>query len=69
LQTDHIDLYQLHWPTGQWGSPVVPIEETMGAMLELQKEGKIRAIGLSNYNSQQIEEALKVGRVDSLQPP
>lgn len=69
LQTDHIDLYQLHWPTGQWGTSVVPIEETMGAMLELQKEGKIRAIGLSNYNSQQIEEALHVGRVDSLQPP
>ncbi|HEX8235373.1 MAG TPA: aldo/keto reductase [Abditibacteriaceae bacterium] len=69
LQTDHIDLYQLHWPSGQWGSPLVPIEETMGAMVQLQKEGKIRAIGLSNYNSQQIEEALQYGRVDSLQPP
>ncbi len=69
LQTDHIDLYQLHWPTGQWGTPVVPVEETMGAMVKLQEEGKIRAIGVSNFSSQQIEEALQFGRVESQQPP
>jgi aryl-alcohol dehydrogenase-like predicted oxidoreductase len=69
LQTDSIDLYQLHWPTGTWGTPIVPIEETMGAMVKLQEEGKIKAIGVSNFNTQQIEEALQIGRIDSLQPP
>lgn len=69
LQRDVIDLYQVHWPAGTWGSPIVPIEETMGALVKLQEEGKIRAIGLSNFNAQQIEEATQYGRIDSLQPP
>jgi len=69
LQTDHIDLYQLHWPTGSWGTPIVPIEETLPPLLRLQEQGKIRALGVSNYNSAQIEEVLGVGRVESLQPP
>src|SRR5688572_22000787 len=69
LQTDVIDLYQLHWPTGTWGTELVPIEETMKAMAELKEEGKIRALGLSNFNAQQIEEAMQYGPVDSLQPP
>lgn len=47
LQTDHIDLYQLHWPAGVWGTPLTPIEETMGAMVKLQEQGKIRAIGVA----------------------
>ena len=69
LQTDHIDLYQLHWPTGSWGTPIVPVEETLAPLLRLQEQGKIRALGISNYNSQQIEEILGIERVDSLQPP
>jgi aryl-alcohol dehydrogenase-like predicted oxidoreductase len=69
LQTDVIDLYQVHWPAGTWGSPIVPIEETMGALVKLQEEGKIRAIGLSNFNARQIAEAAQFGRIDSLQPP
>ncbi len=69
LETDRIDLYQIHWPSGTFNSPVVPIEETMGALNELKEEGKIRAIGVSNFNAAQIEEALKYGRIDSLQPP
>ena len=69
LGTDHIDLYQLHWPAGTWGSPLIPIEESMGEMVKLQEEGKIRAIGVSNFNGDQIEEALQYGRIDSLQPP
>ncbi|MDQ3814912.1 MAG: aldo/keto reductase [Armatimonadota bacterium] len=69
LQTDHIDLYQIHWPAGTWNSPQVPIEETMSALEKLKEQGKIRAIGVSNFNSAQIEEALRYGRIDSLQPP
>ena len=69
LDTDRIDLYQIHWPAGSWGSPIVPIEETMTALEELRGEGKIRTIGVSNFNSAQIEEALQFGRIDSLQPP
>lgn len=69
LRTDHIDLYQIHWPSGSWGGDIVPIEETMGAMVKLKEAGKIRAIGVSNFSSAQIEEALQFGRIDSLQPP
>lgn len=69
LDTDRIDLYQLHWPSGTFNSPVVPIEETMMALNELKDAGKIRAIGVSNFNAEQIEEALQYGRIDSLQPP
>lgn len=69
LATDRIDLYQIHWPSGTFNSPIVPIEETMGALNELKTAGKIRAIGVSNFNAEQIEEALKYGRIDSLQPP
>lgn len=69
LNTDRIDLYQIHWPSGSWGSPIVPIQDTMAALLKLQEQGKIRAIGVSNFKTQHIEEALQHGRIDSLQPP
>lgn len=69
LKTDRIDLYQIHWPSGTWGGPVIPIEETLGSLLKLKEEGKIRAIGVSNFNAQQIEEALQFAQIDSLQPP
>jgi aryl-alcohol dehydrogenase-like predicted oxidoreductase len=69
LQTDYIDLYQLHWPSGTFGSETVPLEETMRAMNDLQQQGKIRAIGVSNFSRAQLEEAAQYGRIDSLQPP
>jgi aryl-alcohol dehydrogenase-like predicted oxidoreductase len=69
LKTDYIDLYQIHWPAGSWGSPVVPIEESMRAMNDLKQQGKIRAIGLSNFSRIQLEEAARYGRIDSLQSP
>jgi myo-inositol catabolism protein IolS len=68
LRTDHIDLYQIHWPAGTFGGELVPIEETMGALCDLKAQGKIRAIGVSNFNRAQLEAAGRVGRVDSLQP-
>ncbi|MBD2181981.1 aldo/keto reductase [Planktothrix sp. FACHB-1355] len=69
LKTDYIDLYQIHWPSGAFNSEIVPIEETMRAMNDLKQQGKIRAIGVSNFSRAQIEEAAQYGRIDSLQPP
>src|SRR5579883_2897147 len=69
LKTDYIDLYQIHWPSGSFNSEVVPIEETMRALNDLKQQGKIRAIGVSNFSRAQLEEAAQYGRIDSLQPP
>jgi aryl-alcohol dehydrogenase-like predicted oxidoreductase len=64
LRTDYIDLYQVHWP-----DPSVPIEETAAAMDELRAEGKIRAIGVSNYSPAQMEAFQKVAPLHTVQPP
>jgi len=69
LRTDRIDLYQVHWPSGSFGSEVVPLEETMGALALLKQQGKIRAIGVSNFSRAQLEEAAAFARIDSVQPP
>ncbi len=69
LETDYIDLYQIHWPAGAFGSELVPLEETMAALLKLQADGKIRAIGVSNFSREQLEAALACGRIESVQPP
>jgi aryl-alcohol dehydrogenase-like predicted oxidoreductase len=63
LKTDYIDLYQLHSP-----DPETPVEESWSEMLALQKEGKVRWIGVSNFNMQLMKRCLKLGHVDSLQP-
>jgi aryl-alcohol dehydrogenase-like predicted oxidoreductase len=60
LQTDVIDLYQTHWQDS-----TTPIEETMGTLLELKEEGKIRAIGVCNASSEQMEAYRKRGQLDS----
>jgi aryl-alcohol dehydrogenase-like predicted oxidoreductase len=64
LRTDYIDLYQIHWP-----DPETPLEETAQAMLELQRMGKIRAIGVSNYSVDQMERFRRVAPIASAQPP
>ena len=64
LQTDYIDLYQIHWPNDE-----IPIEETMTKLAECQKDGRIRWIGVSNFSAQQMADAMKVARFESLQPP
>ena len=69
LKTDVIDLYQIHWPAGSFRTKAVPIGETMGALNQLKEEGKIRAIGVSNFSRRQLEEASEYGRIDSFQPP
>ncbi len=69
LNTDYLDLYQIHWPSGTWGGEIIPIEETMRALTDLQTQGKIRAIGVSNFSQAQLVEASQYGRIDSIQPP
>ncbi|PID78380.1 MAG: aldo/keto reductase [Deltaproteobacteria bacterium] len=69
LETDYIDLYQIHWPSGSFGSKKIPVEETLEAMNELKKQGKIRAIGVSNFSKDQLKEAMKTSTIDSIQPP
>lgn len=64
LGVDVIDLYQIHWPDVS-----TPVEESMGAMLKLKEQGKIRAIGVSNYDVPWLRGATKVALVASLQPP
>ncbi len=64
LGIDRIDLYQLHWldETG------IPLEDTWGAMCELQDSGLIGAMGVSNFEQEQLETCLAIRHVDSLQP-
>jgi aryl-alcohol dehydrogenase-like predicted oxidoreductase len=62
LETDRIDLYQYHRP-----DPRVPFAESVGALKELQDEGKIRWIGLSNVNVDQLEEALGIAEIVAIQ--
>jgi aryl-alcohol dehydrogenase-like predicted oxidoreductase len=64
LRTDYIDIYQVHWP-----DPLVTIEETAEAMHTLFKQGKIRAIGVSNFSVLQMERFRKVAPLHVLQPP
>ena len=61
LQTDHIDLYQSHED-----DPATPLEETLGAYAQLIKEGKVRAIGASNYSAERLAEALKISKEHGL---
>jgi len=72
LNIDRIDLYQIHWPAWQ-GNPESAspgsIEEAVGAMAKLRDEGKIRHIGVSNFDARQMERALAVAPITSLQPP
>ena len=64
LRVDTIDLYQIHWPV-----PDAEIEEGWTTMAELQREGKVRHIGVSNFSVAQMERALKIAPITSLQPP
>ena len=57
LRTDYVDLYYLHKP-----DPATPIAETLGALDELVREGKVRAIGCSNFSAEQLAEADRVAR-------
>jgi aryl-alcohol dehydrogenase-like predicted oxidoreductase len=64
LGVDTIDLYQMHWP-----DPDADIEEGWAEMAKLQKEGKVRWIGVSNFNVEQMKRAQAIAPITSLQPP
>jgi aryl-alcohol dehydrogenase-like predicted oxidoreductase len=64
LRTDHIDIYQVHWP-----DPLTAIGECAEAMLTLHRQGKIRAIGVSNFSRQQIHDFREVAPIHTVQPP
>ncbi len=64
LRTDVIDIYQVHWP-----DPLTPIDETADAMATLLKQGKIRAIGVSNFSPAQMNEFRQVVPIRTAQPP
>jgi aryl-alcohol dehydrogenase-like predicted oxidoreductase len=64
LGIETIDLYQMHWP-----DPEIDLEEGWGEMARLQKQGKVRYIGVSNFNAKQLDRIRKIAPVASLQPP
>jgi aryl-alcohol dehydrogenase-like predicted oxidoreductase len=64
LRTDYIDIYHVHWP-----DPLVPVEETAEAMRSLYQQGKIRAIGVSNFSVSQMDRFRKVAPLHVLQSP
>jgi aryl-alcohol dehydrogenase-like predicted oxidoreductase len=64
LRTDRIDLYQIHWP-----DPLVPIEDTAAEVDRMYRAGKIRAIGVSNYDPQQMGAFRSVAPLHAVQPP
>lgn len=64
LQVEAIDLYQIHWP-----KPDEQVEEAWSALADLKREGKVRWIGVSNFSVAQMERAMKIAPITSLQPP
>lgn len=64
LNVETIDLYQIHWPI-----PVEDIEEGWEAVAKLQAEGKVRWIGVSNFNAEQMQRVQPIAPITSLQPP
>jgi aryl-alcohol dehydrogenase-like predicted oxidoreductase len=64
MKIDHIDLYQVHWPDSD-----TPFEETAGYLQELVDEGKIRHVGVSNYDEEQMAAFARTRPVETLQPP
>ena len=62
LRTDHVDVYLVHWP-----DPNTPLEETMRALDDVVRQGKVRFIGVSNFRLAQIEECARLRRIDVVQ--
>jgi myo-inositol catabolism protein IolS len=62
LRTDHVDIYLVHWP-----DPGTPLDETMGALDDIVRQGKALCVGVSNFRLAQIEEAMRLRRVDVVQ--
>lgn len=65
LGVERIDLYQMHWPANDG----TPLEVYWQTLLDMKRQGKVRAVGLSNHSAAQLETAEEIGHVDTLQPP
>lgn len=63
LRTDYIDIYYVHWPNQE-----IPLEETMDTFRKLREEGIIKAVAVSNFSREQLEQAMSVTYVDAIQP-
>ncbi|GAA4859495.1 aldo/keto reductase [Paenibacillus vulneris] len=63
LKTDYIDIYYIHWPSFD-----IPVSETLGEFNKLKEESLIRAIGVSNFSLEQLEEASRYAQIDVIQP-
>ena len=66
LKMDYVDLFQIHWPDNETGTP---LEESWAALAELQTEGLVRFLGVSNFTVDQLQTCEAIRHVDSLQPP
>lgn len=64
LRTEWMDLYQIHWPDEN-----IPVEESWGELTRLKEEGKVRFIGVSNFDTELLEKCEAIRHVQSLQPP
>jgi aryl-alcohol dehydrogenase-like predicted oxidoreductase len=64
LNVEQIDLYQMHWPAEDG----TPVEEYWQVFVDLKREGKVRAVGLSNHNTSRLDAAESIGTVDAIQP-
>jgi aryl-alcohol dehydrogenase-like predicted oxidoreductase len=64
LRLEAIDLYQIHWP-----DPDADLEEGWSTLAEMKRQGKVRYIGVSNFNVKQMKRAMAIAPIDSLQPP
>jgi myo-inositol catabolism protein IolS len=62
LRTDHVDIYLVHWP-----DPNTPLDETMAALDDVVRQGKVRYVGVSNFRLPQIEEAMRTRRINVVQ--
>ena len=62
LGTDYVDVYLVHWPDRE-----TPFEETMGALDDVVREGKVRFVGVSNFKREEIEACMQLGRIDVVQ--
>lgn len=69
LQVETIDLYQIHWPAFPAGGPDDGIEAALSALAKAREQGKIRAIGVSNFDVPQLQRARSVTEIACLQPP
>jgi aryl-alcohol dehydrogenase-like predicted oxidoreductase len=69
LETDDIDLYQIHWPRRTPDDPDTDIEEAWQTLIELKEQGKVRNIGVSNFDVDQLERISAIEKPISLQPP